>query len=123
MSLTEFRYPWNPIDILRSGRPFIENFKYDPDEPVKITLIDRQTGEIGGEWTGAPGGFCFHHVNAFEQDGEGGADLCRFDDAQIVEALYVDKSRAGVGQNWPSLHRYRLAAGNPVAIAEPICAE
>src|SRR4051794_28129589 len=63
--LTEFPLRVNPLDILRTGRPFIENFEYHPEEGTTITLIDRETGEIGGEWKAEPG-FCFHHVNAWE---------------------------------------------------------
>jgi carotenoid cleavage dioxygenase-like enzyme len=120
---TEFPFAVNPLDILRSGRPFIENFKYDADEPVRITLIHRETGEIGGEWLGAPGGFCFHHVNAYELSGEVVVDLCRFDDAQIVEELYVDRIRNGATQSWPYLHRYRLVKGATHAIEERLSDE
>jgi carotenoid cleavage dioxygenase-like enzyme len=120
---TEFPFAVNPIDILRTGRPFIENFKFDPNEPVRITLIHRETGEIGGKWLGKPGGFCFHHVNAYETDDEVVVDLCRFDDAQIVENLYLDNIRNGTVQSWPYLHRYRLAKGETQASEERLSEE
>jgi carotenoid cleavage dioxygenase-like enzyme len=109
---TEFPLRVNPLDILRTGRPFIENFEYHPEEGTKITLIDRQTGEIGGEWQAEPG-FCFHHVNAWEDGDDVVVDLCRFDDASIVENLYLEKIREGM---YPAdagafLHRYRLTPG------------
>lgn len=109
---TEFPFRVNPLDILRSGRPFIENFEFHPEDGTRITLIDRETGEVGGEWQAEPG-FCFHHVNAWEEGDDVLVDLCRFDDVSIVENLYLEKIREG---NYPEesaayLHRYRLKPG------------
>lgn len=109
---TEFPFSVKPAEILLSGRPFIENFKFDPDQDTRITLIDRKTGEIGGEWLAEPG-FCFHHANAWEDGEDVVVDLCRFDDATIVESLALDKIRTG---HYPEdgtayLHRYRLKPG------------
>jgi beta,beta-carotene 9',10'-dioxygenase len=120
---TEFPLAVNPIDILRTGRPFIENFKFDAEQPTRITLIDRESGEIGGEWL-AESGFCFHHVNAYEtQDGEVVVDLCRFDDAQIVEQLYLEKLRNEGSIALSHLHRYRLVRGAAHAIEQRLCDE
>lgn len=110
--LTEFPFRINPLDVLRSGKPFIENFEFHPEDGTTITLIDRETGKVGGEWQAEPG-FCFHHVNAWEEGEEVVVDLCRFDDATIVENLYLEKIREG---NYPEdagayLHRYRLKPG------------
>ncbi|MGH2905930.1 MAG: carotenoid oxygenase family protein [Solirubrobacterales bacterium] len=105
---TEFPFVVDPFDILKSGRPFIENFNYRPAKGTKITIVDRETGEIGGEWQAKPG-FCFHHVNAWEEDGAVVFDLCRFEDASIVEALYLDSMRKNEHQEIGAyLHRYRL---------------
>jgi carotenoid cleavage dioxygenase-like enzyme len=109
---TEFPFAVNPIDILRTGRPFIENFEFRPEDGTRITLVDRETGEIGGEWQAEPG-FCFHHVNAWEDGDEVIVDLCRFEDPSIVENLYLDEIRGG---EYPAegnayLHRYKLKTG------------
>jgi carotenoid cleavage dioxygenase-like enzyme len=110
--LTEFPFRVDPLEILRTGRPFIENFEFHPEEGTKITLIDRETGEVGGEWDAEPG-FCFHHVNAWEDGADVIVDLCRFDDAGIVENLYLKNIRDG---GYPEddgayLHRYVLKPG------------
>ena len=109
---TEFPFSVNPLDILRTGRPFIENFVFDPDQGTQITLVDRKTGEIGGVWQAEPG-FCFHHANAWEEGDDVVIDLCRFDDPSIVENLYVDTVRKGEypEEAYPYLHRYRLVPG------------
>lgn len=109
---TEFPFSVNPVDIVLSGRPFIENFEFRPEDGTRITLIDRETGEVGGEWQAEPG-FCFHHVNAWEEGDEVAVDLCRFDDASIVEALALNQVRSGTypEEGTAYLHRYRLKPG------------
>lgn len=37
--------------------------------------------------------FCFHNVNSFEKDGKIHIDLSRYDDAEFVDELYLDKLR------------------------------
>lgn len=113
---TEFPFNVNPLDILRSGRPFIENFNFRPEDGTPITLVDRKTGEIGGRWMAEPG-FCFHHVNAFEDGEDVVVDLCRFDTPAIIENLYLDIARTGEypAEANPYLHRYRLKPGEQVA--------
>lgn len=109
---TEFPLRVDPLDIIRTGRPFIENFEFHPEEGTRITLVDRETGEIGGEWQADPG-FCFHHVNAWEDGEDVIVDLCRFDDASIVENLYLDEVRQGTlrDEAYAFLHRYTLKPG------------
>jgi carotenoid cleavage dioxygenase-like enzyme len=107
---TEFPFKVNPVDILRTGRPFIENFKWLPEQNTKLTIVDRESGEIGGEWEAKPG-FCFHHVNAFEDGDDVVVDLCRFEDASVVEELYLDSLREDQYVATPYLHRYRLTPG------------
>lgn len=110
---TEFPFKVNPLDIVRSGRPFIENFKFAPEDGTTLTLIDRQSGEIGGVWEAGPG-FCFHHANSYEEGEDVVVDLCRFDNPAVVENLYVDKLRGGEypAEASPFLHRYRLTPGS-----------
>lgn len=109
---TEFPFRVNPLDILKTGRPFIENFAWHPEDGTKITLVDRETGEIGGEWHAEPG-FCFHHVNGFEDGDDVVVDLCRFEDPTIVENLYLEDIRSGEvrPESTSYLHRYRLRPG------------
>lgn len=107
---TEFPFLVDPIDILRTGRPFIENFTFRPNRDTKITIVDRETGAIGGEWL-AQAGFCFHHINAYEDGDDVVVDLCRFDDASIVEQLYLDPLRGASQVDVGYAHRYRLTPG------------
>lgn len=107
---TEFPFAVNPLDIVLSGRPFVENFKFRADQDTKITIVDRETGEVGGQWL-ADAGFTFHHVNAYEDGEDVVVDLCRFDDARIVEQLYLEPLRSSGAFEAGYLHRYRLTPG------------
>ena len=63
--LTEFPLFVNPVSMLLSGKPFIENFKWKPEKGTKFTLIERSTGKVVGSYHSDPF-FAFHHINAFE---------------------------------------------------------
>ncbi|MEU6138838.1 carotenoid oxygenase family protein [Streptomyces sp. NPDC047081] len=92
--LVEFPYRINPLALLLSGRPFIENYRWQPADGTRITLFSLADGSVAGEYE-APAMFAFHHINAYEE--EGGAvvmDLCAYPDPEIIQALYLDRLRA-----------------------------
>ncbi len=61
-----------------------------------------------GTYQGEPF-FAFHHVNAYERGGEIILDVCAYNDADIIDALYLDRVRtADVNLPDPQLRRYRL---------------
>lgn len=105
--LAEFPLVVNPISIPLSGRPYIENYRWKPERGTKITLIDRQSGEATGPFETDPF-FCFHHVNAYEENGSVVVDACTFEDAQIVEDLYLDRLREGKPVARAELRRFRI---------------
>lgn len=106
--LGEFPYVVNPLDMIRSRKTFMENFRWEPDRGTRFLLFDRTTGELAHTFE-APAGFCFHHVNAFEEGGDVVVDACVYEDASVVQALYLDRLR---GEERyvppPRLLRYRL---------------
>jgi carotenoid cleavage dioxygenase-like enzyme len=108
--LAEFPYVVNPLRLALSGRPYIENYRWKPELGTRFTLIDRATGEATGPFEAEPW-FGFHHINAFEQDGEVIADIVVFDDAGIVEDLYLDRLRAGMPVARPQVRRFRIQPG------------
>ncbi len=105
--LAEFPLVVNPISIPLSGRPYIENYRWKPERGTKITLIDRSNGEATGPFETDPF-FCFHHVNAYEENGSVVVDACTFEDAQIVEDLYLDRLREGKPVARAELRRFRI---------------
>ncbi len=90
--LVEFPLVAVPVSIPLSGRPFIENFHWRPQRGTRFQVIELETGKLRGTYASEPF-FAFHHINAFERDGELVIDLCAYDDAEIVRGLYLDRLR------------------------------
>jgi carotenoid cleavage dioxygenase-like enzyme len=98
----------NPLDLIMSGRPFIENCRWLRDRPSFFNVIDRRSGELRARLETEPF-FCGHHVNAFERGGELLVDLVAYEDAEILAALYLDRLRGEAGLPGSELRRYRLS--------------
>lgn len=88
--LVEFPLVVNPARLALSGQPFIENYRWEPERGTRITLVDRQTGEVGPRWTTEPF-FAFHHVNAYDDGEDVVVDLCAYPDSRIIQDLYLDR--------------------------------
>jgi carotenoid cleavage dioxygenase-like enzyme len=105
--LCEFPYVVDPLALALSGRPYIENYTWKPERGTRFTLVDRATGRAtAGFHTDAC--FAFHHVNAFEDEGEVVVDLCAFPDAGVIEDLYLERLREGKPVSFAELTRFRL---------------
>jgi len=112
--LAEFPFVVSPLALALSGRPYIENYKWKP--------VDRATGEAtGGFQTDAC--FAFHHVNAYEEDGEVVVDMCAFADAGVIEDLYLERLRAGKPVAAPELTRFRLRLADRAVTRERLSDE
>jgi beta,beta-carotene 9',10'-dioxygenase len=107
--LAEFPYVVNPLALAFSGRPYIENYKWKPELGTRFTLIDRATGKETGPFK-TDAIFGFHHVNAYEtDDGRVVADICTFDNAEVVESLYLGNLRNGASIPPPALTRFTIS--------------
>jgi beta,beta-carotene 9',10'-dioxygenase len=96
------------LSLITSGKPFIENFEWLPDEGSRFIVIDKASGEVVSE-TETEAFFAFHHINAFERDGEIVADLAAYPNADLVNQLYLENLRAdGAGIAGGELRRYRI---------------
>ncbi|MBC8134999.1 MAG: carotenoid oxygenase family protein [Fibrella sp.] len=96
------------LSMLVSGKPFIENFEWLPDEGARFIVVDKSTGAVVSE-SQTEAFFAFHHVNAFERDGEIFADFVAYADARLVEQYYLDKLRADDAHvSGGELRRYRI---------------
>lgn len=104
--LFEFPLLVKPTDIILSGKPYIENFHWSADKDTRILVVNKQ-GELCLEAT-APATFSFHHINAFEQDGQVIVDLLNYENADIIEALYLEKLRTAQPVPAAALTRYTL---------------
>jgi carotenoid cleavage dioxygenase-like enzyme len=105
--LAEFPFVVDPLALALSGRPYIENYRWKPERGTRFTLVDRVSGKAThGFRTDAC--FGFHHVNAYEDDGEVVVDLCAFPDAGVIEDLYLERLREGKPVSFAELTRFRL---------------
>ena len=64
--LVEFPLVVNPLKLLLSGKPFIENYKWEPERGTRFWVISKDDGEIVAISEGEAC-FAFHHVSALEQ--------------------------------------------------------
>jgi beta,beta-carotene 9',10'-dioxygenase len=114
--LAIFPFAVNPLSIVVRNRPFIENYRWRPELGTRIAVLDLADGTLRGEYV-APPLFAFHHVNAYEDGAHLVLDLCAYDDAAVVRALYLDRLRAGGGAPMAVPIRIRLAlAGHGVEV-------
>ncbi len=105
--LSEYPLRANPLKLALSGKPFIENYAWDGADSTRFQVIDRDTGELRGTYE-TDAFFCFHHVNAFERDGELVIDLVAYEDPSIIDSLYLDE-RGPRGSIPPTeLRRYTI---------------
>ncbi|HEX5225950.1 MAG TPA: carotenoid oxygenase family protein [Solirubrobacteraceae bacterium] len=105
--LVEFPFVVNPLSLALSARPYIENYRWRPERGTIVTLLDRNTGAAAHRFQ-TDACFSFHHVNAFERDGEVLVDMCVYPDAKVISDLYLDRLRDGATISPAALTRYRL---------------
>jgi beta,beta-carotene 9',10'-dioxygenase len=117
--LAEFPYVVNPLSLMFSGRPYIENYRWKPERGTRLHLVDRSTGAHTGPFE-TDAFFGFHFVNAYEEGDDVVADICTFDDPKIVEDLYLERLRAGEPIAKPSLRRFRISPGSGTVAHEPL---
>lgn len=117
--LVAFPFVVDPLRLAFSGRPFIENYRWEPGRGTRVLVFDRERGELHSEHSAEPR-FAFHHVNAFERDGELILDMVAYDDASIVDTLYLDRLRSvpPPESDYGRLLRYRFSLDGDGAVAE-----
>jgi beta,beta-carotene 9',10'-dioxygenase len=106
------------------GKPYIENFEWLPDEGSRFIVVDKTSGKVVSE-SETEAFFAFHHINAFERDGEIVADFAAYPDANILDQLYLDKLRAdGASVTAGEFRRYRIPlSGNKRSTYELVADE
>ncbi|MGD8397712.1 MAG: carotenoid oxygenase family protein [Anaerolineae bacterium] len=106
--LTEFPLVVNSVHLLLWLRPYIENFRWEPQRGTPFWVVNRHTGELVGRFECDPF-FAFHHVNAFEQGDELVVDLVAYEDADVLSAYYLDRLEQDQHEiPWGTLRRYRV---------------
>ncbi len=107
--LAEYPLVVNPLKMLLTGRPYAENLEWKPERPTRFHVVDRESGERASVYE-AEGFFAFHHVNAFERDGEIFVDLLAYPDDAVIRDHYMDALLSRRGPTAAAeLRRYRLS--------------
>ncbi len=90
--IAEYPYRVNPLNLLTSGKPFIENYEWRPQEPAKFVVMRKEDGSIIGTYE-TEAFFSFHHINAFERNSEVIVDISTYSTPGVVNQLYLDQLR------------------------------
>lgn len=99
--LSEFPLVVNPLRLATTAlhnTPYIENFRWQPERGTRFRIIRKDNGEEVSTCITEPF-FAFHHINAFERDGEVVVDLSTYPDAKIIQNFYLDHLREGIDPN------------------------
>jgi carotenoid cleavage dioxygenase-like enzyme len=91
--IVEFPLVVNPLSFLLRSRPFIRNYRWQPERGVRLHVFDKDDGRrvTTGE---AGAAFAFHHVNAYERGQELVVDLVAYPDADVIDQFYLARLRA-----------------------------
>lgn len=91
--LTEFPLVVNPIDLKLSGKPFIRNYRWEPERGLVFHVVTKDSGKVV-RTARADASFAFHHVNAFAAKGGIAVDAIVYPDASIIDQLYLSRLRS-----------------------------
>jgi carotenoid cleavage dioxygenase-like enzyme len=109
--LAEFPFVVNPLKMATRrlrGTPIIENFRWKPEQGTRFLIISKDDGRLVNACFSEPF-FAFHHVNAYEQDGEVVLDITAYPDASLIEEFYLKNLRREILNNpTGELRRYHL---------------
>jgi carotenoid cleavage dioxygenase-like enzyme len=116
--LAEFPLVVNPLKLATGAASFIDSYRWKPERGTRFLVIDRQNGGIHTTATADPF-FSFHHVNAWEEGDDVVIDLVAYDDASVIDRLFIDRLRSGQAvQERSQLRRYRVSPHADRADAE-----
>ena len=91
--LAEFPLVVNPLSFLLRNEPFIRNYRWQPQRGIRFHVLDKDDGRRVAT-AEAEAAFAFHHVNAYETNGELIVDVVIYPDASIIDQLYLARLRA-----------------------------
>jgi beta,beta-carotene 9',10'-dioxygenase len=112
----------NPLRLALGGKPFIENYEWQPELGSRFLVIDRESGELAASVDAEPF-FTFHQANTFQEDGELVVDLVGWDDPSIIDQLYLENLRGERLGKAGQLRRYRLPLSGGDARREDLCTQ
>lgn len=120
--LAEFPFLVHPGELMSSGKSFIENFKWKPEQGTRFHVLRKSDGARIRTFE-SEAFFSFHHVNAYEHGQDIVLDICATRTAGIVGSLQVESltaaSEADALENardhFTELRRYVLPLQSPAS--------
>ena len=112
--LVEYPYLADALSLL-AGRTALDSYRWQPRRGTRFTVVDRASGRVVARPVTAPF-FCWHQVNAFEQDGAVLVDLPAIPGSNAMRQFLLTEM-LGTGPRQPAgeLRRYRIPLnGRPV---------
>jgi carotenoid cleavage dioxygenase-like enzyme len=109
--MVEAPFRVDPRALMTSGKPFITNFTWRPEEATTFIVLRRDDGTVAGRFQ-TDAFFSFHHVNSFERDREIVVDLVAYPDTGVIERTFLNRLRtpeAGGERSPTGLRRYQLS--------------
>jgi carotenoid cleavage dioxygenase-like enzyme len=110
--LVEYPLLLNPLGLLLSGKPYIENAKWKPQNGTRFLVMHKKDGSMMGAFQ-SDAFFSFHHINAYEEQDAIILDTAAYSDATVIQKFYLDSFRGPGGGVMPEvrLRRYTLRKG------------
>ena len=116
--LVEFPIVVSALDLKFSGKPFIQNYRWQPQRGLVFHVVEKDTGKIVTT-AHSDAAFAFHHVNAFEDGGALNIDMIAYQDATIIAQLYLARLRAGTSLTATgTLTRFRVPLNGDAVMRE-----
>jgi beta,beta-carotene 9',10'-dioxygenase len=107
-----------PLHMLWSNRGFIDHFRWRPEEGTRLVMMNRSTGALEQRETEPL--FVFHTVNAFEAGKDTVLDVLAYPNAEIMNALRVNRMVEQLPDLRPSLVRMVMRPGKARAELETL---
>lgn len=97
----------NPMSLIFSGKPFIQNFAFDTQQDTIFSVIALDTGEVVAN-VPADAFFAFHHINAYEEGDALIVDIAAYNDAALIDQLYIEAVSEGYAVDFGEVRRYHV---------------
>ncbi|XP_070533065.1 beta,beta-carotene 15,15'-dioxygenase-like [Ptychodera flava] len=82
------------MTLLRNS--FMDVMEYRPENKVRFHVVNSRTGELYSTEYTADAFVCFHHINAYEDDGHIVVDLCTYKDEGLFHRAFVENIERGM---------------------------